>query len=373
MTKKPFLVISLFLSLCISSNYLFASAVGSKGSGFEGAVFSMTNAADGNEITMFFRRANGTLVHAASFPTGGLGSGGGLGNQGGLILTKNHRWLFAVNAGSDEISVFSVRPGKIILRDVVNSGGVRPVSLTFDRGLLYVLNAGDDSIHGFILSRRGTLQALTGSKRALSGTGTAPAQIQFNLTGELLVVTEKATNLIDTFSLDDHGIPSDVTSSPSEGTTPFGFAFDKRGRLFVSEAAGGETDSSSVSSYKVSDTGALAAISPSIVTTETAACWVAISGNSRFAYTTNTGSSSLSGYRIARNGSIRLLNEDGVTGETGPDSRPIDLAFSDNSRYLYALSASDGSINAFLVRTNGALKPIQRMTGLNVANGLAAY
>ncbi|MFN7929020.1 MAG: hypothetical protein U0Y68_13950 [Blastocatellia bacterium] len=106
--------------------------------------------------------------YAGSFPTGGAGSGGGLGNQGGLILSSNHKWLFAVNAGSNEISVFQVTQRGITLRDIVPSSGIRPVSLTFYRGLFYVLNAGSDSIAGFTLGRDGDLHPLP-TPHTLSG------------------------------------------------------------------------------------------------------------------------------------------------------------------------------------------------------------
>lgn len=323
---------------------------------------------------MYTRTGNGTLTFRRTYPTGGLGSGGGLGNQGGLVLSNNNRWLFAVNAGSDEITVFAVRHDRLIFRDKIYSGGSTPVSVTFDRGLLYVLNAGSDNISGFTLNRRGKLTSLAGSTRSLSGTGTGPAQIEFDPDGELLVVTEKATNLIDTFVLDNHGLPGAISSFASVGATPFGFAFDMRGRLVVSEAAGGAPDASSVSSYRLSDKGNLSVISGAVPTTESAACWVVITKNGRYAYTTNAGSSSVSGYRIRRNGSLSLLDADGATGDTGAGSAPIDMALSRNSQFLYTLSAADGSIAAFRVRHNGSLRDVQRLEGLTTGlNGLAAY
>ncbi len=84
-----------------------------------GRVYTATNAVAGNEIVIYNARANGSLSAAGRTATNGLGTGGGLGNQGGLVLTKNGRWLFAVNAGSNEISVFSVRRGNLTLTDKV--------------------------------------------------------------------------------------------------------------------------------------------------------------------------------------------------------------------------------------------------------------
>lgn len=339
-----------------------------------GAVYTMSNATTGNEILQFDRAADGTLTPAGSFATGGFGTGGGLGNQSALVLSAGQRWLFAVNAGSNEISVFAVKRGGLELVDKVSSGGARPVSLSVDQDLLYVLNAGGiDNITGFNVSRRGKLTPLPGSTRLLSGTGTAPAQVQFNPQGNVLVVTEKATNLIDTYIVGDDGFASGPFVHASAGVTPFGFAFDRRGRMYVSDAAGGVPGASSVSSYRVAGDGNIQAISPTAANTQTAACWVVISNDGRFAYTTNTGSGSISGYRIAKDGSLTLRDTDGRTGVTGDGSGPLDMSLSRDGRYLYTLNSGSNSIGAFGVAKDGGLTALPGFSGLPVsANGLAA-
>ena len=105
-------------------------------------VYSESNATDGNRVLVFSRESDGHLRADGSFPTGGLGTGKGLGNQGAVIMSENDRWLLAVNAGSSEISVFAVRHGDLILTDIVPSGGATPISLTIDKNLVYALNAG---------------------------------------------------------------------------------------------------------------------------------------------------------------------------------------------------------------------------------------
>ena len=339
-----------------------------------GAVYTMTNATTGNSVLLFNRAADGTLTAAGSFATGGSGTGRGLGNQGALVLSEGQRWLFAVNAGSNEISVFAVKRAGLVLVDKVPSGGTRPVSLTVDDNLLYVLNAGGtDNITGFTIGRRGKLSPLPGSTRLLSGTGTAPAQVQFNPKGNVLVVTEKATNLIDTYTVGDDGLANGPFVQASAGVTPFGFAFDRRGRMYVSDAAGGAPGASSVSSYRVSSSGNIQAISPAAATTETAACWVVISNNGRFAYTTNTGSGSISGYRVAKDGSLTLRDADGRTGDTGAGSAPLDMSLSRDGRYLYTLNSGNGTIGAFSVGSDGELAAFAGISGLPAgANGMAA-
>ena len=334
------------------------------------AVYTLTNDPAGNAVQVFKRSGHGSLSPAGEFATGGTGTGAGLGNQGALVL--DGRRLFAVNPGSDSISSFKVRGHRLELIDSDPSGGDLPISLTVDDGLLYVLNAGGaGEITGHTISRHGALAPLVGSTRPLSGVSVDPAQVSFDPSGDTLAVTEKATNLIDTYEVNgDTGLASGPNSQASAGATPFGFAFDRRGHLIVSEAFGGAADQSAVSSYAVDD-GVIDPISPSVGTTETAACWIVVTKNGRFAYTTNTGSGSISGYRVRQGGALTLLDADGRTGLTGPG--PIDMALTRSSRFLYSLNSGDGTISGFRVRADGGLAPIDGAGGLPLAaTGLAA-
>ena len=264
MTHLRNFVLSLFLSLCGFAAPAVADNYGT------GQVFTMTNAAGGNAILIFNHHPQQGLVGAGSVATGGDGTGAGLGNQGGVILSKHHRWLYAVNAGSDSVSVFRVRKGGLTLIDTIPSDGSQPVSLTRHDNLLYVLNAGSDSIAGFTVNGDGTLSPLAGSVQGLSGGGTGPAQISFTPWGDALVVTEKATNRITTFLVDEDGLPGPAVVNDSAGPTPFGFDFDRYGHLLVSEAAGGAPDASSLSSYEIQEDGTLVVLASAVPTTETA-------------------------------------------------------------------------------------------------------
>jgi 6-phosphogluconolactonase len=340
---------------------------------FPGAVYTMSNGADRNTILIFDRLSDGRLVGAGAVATGGTGTGAGLGNQGGLVLSGNEKWLLAVNAGSNSISVLEVRRRGLRLVEVQPSGGVRPVSVTEHRGLVYVLNAGSDSIVGFTLGRDGRLRPLDGSERPLSSAATDPAQIAFAPDGDVLVVTEKATNKIVTFEIGRHGLAGDARMQDSSGQTPFGFAFGKRDQLFVSEAVGGADNASATSSYDVDRHGVLTALSASVGTKQTAACWVVVTPNGRFAYVTNTGSGSISGYAIDFDGTIELLDADGRTALTGDGSAPIDMAITDGGRFLYSLNSGTNTIGAFRVHSDGSLTRLPFTSGLpSGANGLAA-
>lgn len=339
-----------------------------------GAVYTASNSPAGNEILMFNRSADGALTFVAAFPTGGVGTGAGLGNQGGVVMTADGKFVIVVNAGSHDVSVLEVTRDGLALRDRKPSGGLQPVSATVNGSLVYVLNAGgsaggSDSVVGFELSRDGVLTVIAGSDRALSAVSTAPAQVELSPDGTSLVVTEKMTNRVDIFAIDD-GVPGAVMSYPSSGMTPFGFAFGKHDQFFVSEAFGGAANASAISSYQVTGSAAFEVVSPSVPTTETAACWVVVSGDGRFLYTTNAGSGTVSGYSIRPDGSIALLDPDGVTGTTG--AGVTDVTVTRNGRYLYALRSGAGAIAAFRVEDHGGLAPVGSFMLPAGANGIVA-
>jgi 6-phosphogluconolactonase (cycloisomerase 2 family) len=323
-----------------------------------GAVYTASNSAAGNRVLMLDRSADGTLALVDSFATGGTGSGNGLGNQGGVTMTADGKFLLVVNAGSHDVSVLETTPGGLVVRDRKPSGGQRPISVTVNGRLVYVLNNGSatggvDSVVGFRLSRDGRLTKIPGSTRGLSASSVGPAQVELSPDGASLVVTEKATNRIDIFAVDDNGLLGASNSLAASGQTPFGFAFGKHDQFFVSEAFGGAADASAISSYQVTAEAAFTVVSPSVPTTETAACWVTVSGDGRFLYTTNAGSGTVSGFRIRPDGSITRLDDNGVTGVTGPGV--TDVTLSGNGRFLYALRSGAGAVSAFRVEEHGAL------------------
>jgi 6-phosphogluconolactonase len=358
-------------ALLIALVLLYAAGASGASGGGAGVVYTQTNAPGGNEVLVFVRSADGSLTAAGSVATGGNGTGSGLGDQGSLALGQGGRLLFVANAGSDEISSFRTHGRGLELVDTVASGGDLPVSVTVHRDLLYVLNAGaPGNITGFRVGSHGGLTPIPGSTRPLSAPAVDPAQVSFDPKGEVLAVTEKATNLVDTYTLGPGGIAAGPATHPSSGMTPFGFAFDPRGRLIVSEAFGGAA--SALSSYDVGSNGSLAVISPSVFAPgQQAACWVVVNNNGRFAYETNTGSGTVSTYSIGNDGSLSVAAA--VAGTTG--GSPIDAALTRNSRYLYVLNASLNKIDAFLARSDGSLTslPGAGVTGLPAGtNGLVA-
>ena len=336
-----------------------------------GFVYTLSNQTSGNTVMVYKRSSSGSLTFNASYAAGGNGTGGGLGNQGAVILSDDDDdMLLAVNAGSNSISSFKINNGVLDLKSTVSSGGMRPVSIAQHDDIVFVLNAGGtNNISGFKLKDNGMLQPILNSTRPLSAASTGPAQISFVNDGKVLVITEKATNKIISYTVNDDGIPGVMHSIISSSPTPFGFAVGKHENIFVSEAVGGAPGASVLSSYNISNNGVITLIEGSVGAGQSAACWVVVTNNGKFAYTTNTASNNISTFGVKNNGSINVSQAISATTQAGP----IDAILSPNSKNLYVLNGGGHSIQAFNVNNNGTLSALQTVPGLPIgATGLAA-
>lgn len=331
------------------------------------AIFTISNEAEGNRVLAFKVRRDGTLRRGQAFATGGMGSGDSLGSQGALVLSHDGRFLIAVDAGSNELSVFAVHGAQLELRRRVASGGVRPISVTEQCGLVYVVHAASDDVMGFHLDGAGQLSPIEGSHQPLSGTEAGPAQISLSPDARTLIVTEKQRNVITTYRVDAYGKLSEPMVTPSQGMTPFGFDLTSRGVLVVSEAATG-----SMSSYALGDEQ-LAAISSAVPDNQQAPCWVEITADDSIAFTANAGSASISSYDISSSGALTL--RDARAGDLGEGATPLDLAFARGGRYLYALDRGNARIAGFEVKHHGELSMLEDTEQAlpEFTTGLAAY
>jgi len=311
--------------------------------------FTQTNDAADNQIQVgvsFF----GRVFPFRRFSTGGQGTGAGLGSQS--ALAQSSHYLVAVNAGSNDITLFRRWSVFLFRRDVESTGGTRPTSVTIRGNLVYALNAGSDNLTGFRIWH-GALHAI--GKFALSGAKVGAAQVGFDPTGRHVVVTEKATNQILVYPVNKDGTLGKPTVNKSAAQTPFGFVFRRDGTLVVSEAVGGQSGKSKVSSYEIRGNGTLRTISGAVATKQTAACWIAIPRNGRFAYSTNTGSASITGFRVDGKGALTLLDASGVTGKLRDGARPIDADFNTRGRLLFVLDSEHDEIVSFYRDHRGGL------------------
>lgn len=339
-----------------------------------GAAFSMTNASAGNEVVAFERDAQGLLTQAATFATNGTGNDQPLGSQGSIILSKDGEHLLVVNAGSDEITLFGVSGTTLTVQDTVSSGGSKPVSLALRDDTLYVLNAGNpNNITGFEITAQNTLTPVPNSTRPLSANQTNPGHVAWSPSGKALVVTEKDTANIDWFKIDPAtDVSLQFELEPSADRTPFAVAFRGANHFYAAQADEGTADGGSVTAYGLRPT----VLWPltTVPTTESATCWIVVTQDKKFAYTSNTMSNSITGFRVGAQGALQMLDPNGVTATAGVE--PIDVATTRNSKYLYALNRADGTLSGWSIdNASGALTSLQTPVGglpvTGAASGLA--
>jgi 6-phosphogluconolactonase (cycloisomerase 2 family) len=328
-------------------------------------IYVQTNDAERNEVVAFDRAADGKLTAIGHFDTGGRGSGTPhLASQSSVVVNGDR--VLVTNAGSDELSVFRVTADGLELESRAPSGGSHPTSVAAHGGLAYVLNNGSPGIAGFSLD---SLEPLEGSQRMLAADAD-PAQIAFSPDGRMLVVTERGTNSISTFEIEERGLAEDPQTIAASGATPYGFDF-AGGSLVVTEAFGGEAGAAAATSYSFGGER-LEPVSASVANTRSEVCWAAVTRDGRFVYVTNFGDGTISSYRIDDDGSLELLEP--VAASTNMGQKGVrDEAITGDGRFLYALDADAHRIYGWSIGEDGSLAPVGDADGLpETVAGLAA-
>ncbi len=323
-----------------------------------GHVYVNDNTAGTNTIGAFDRHADGTLTPqpGSPFPAGGAGTGAGLASQGAIQITPDGRFVIAVDAGSNQISVLRINfDGSLSLvpGGIVSSGGTLPDSVAIHGNLVYVANAGngDANYTGFRLGLFGQLFPIPGSTVTLAANA-APADVLFNGTGTNLVGTEVGTSVIDSFTVGFDGLLTAAPGSPfpAQGLGPFGSEFrpTNPSQLFVSNAHNVGPGTGTISAFNDSFNGVLSPIGASpFADNQTAPCWVEITHDGQFLFTVNTGSGEISRYQIAPDGTLTLLGSTPVSQTGGVGA--VDARLSPDGRFLYVDESRIGAVGAFAV------------------------
>jgi len=342
-------------------------------------VFALTNAADDNQVVAFSRDDAGKLTQTGIYSTGGQGQGVDFDTQGGLQLSDDNRFLYAVSPADDKVSVFAVQ-GSCLTRIQDIYGGDQPLSITLNNGLAYVLDGSvaTTGIRGFRVQSNGQLEPIGNSTIPLSTLIGVPGTVLFNPDGKNLIVTNKVGSTIDFFEVDGDGkAQGPVTTTASSGNRPFGAFFRGDGVLFVVESGLPILTNAAVSTYDVGSTGALSAITKSEKNQQTDGCWIVVPSSGKFAYTANFASGTISSYSAATDGTVALI--DGIAANQGNGSEPVDLALSRDSKFMYNLLRGFGAISGHQIQDDGSLKSVgvfgqgQGLPPDNGASGLAAY
>jgi 6-phosphogluconolactonase (cycloisomerase 2 family) len=334
------------------------------------AVFVQTDNLAGNQVVAYRRAGDGTLTLAGTYPTGGLGGqlAGSvvdhLASQGSLGYDPGPGLLFAVNAGSDTVSVFAVRGDRLALRQVIGSGGAFPVSVAVHGDLVYVLNAlGGGSVSGYRVAW-GQLIAIPGSGRALGLNPAAtpqftntPGQAAFSPDGTQLIVTTKANGSdIDVFGVGANGsLSARPAVNADPGAVPFAITFDPAGDLVIADAG-----TNALSTFALGPDGSLTALDTA-GTGQSATCWVVPDHGLLFA--SNAGSATISGFAGGAGGTLSLL------GQTATDPGTVDAAVTPGGRYLYVQTGGNGVVDEFAVSPGGSLAEVGHVTVAGAVGG----
>src|SRR5262245_150171 len=300
-----------------------------------GVVFVQTDDPNGNAVVAYERAADGSLTPQATYPThgkGGVLSGSvvdHLASQGSLAFDARHGLLFAVNAGSDTVSVFAVHGGRLQLREVLPSGGHFPVSVAIHDHLVYVLNALDGAtvqgfaeLGGFVFPIPVAHRALGLDPNATPQFTTTPGQVAFSPDGSKVIVTTKGnTSAIDVLRVGPFGVLSAPVVNSLPNAVPFAVTFDAAQRLVVAEAG-----PNAGATFVLHGDGTITPIG-SATTGQAATCWI-VAVNGRF-YLSNAGSGTLS--TIA----LDAAGNPSVTATTATDGGTVDAAATADGHFLY--------------------------------------
>ena len=334
-----------------------------------GYVYLESNDAAGNTIITYKQQSDGTLSWVATINSGGNGRGAGLGSQSAVAINKAHGLLFAVNAGSNSVSSFKIKnDGSLELKYTVSSGGTLPVSVCVYNDLLYVVNSTSADISGYKVGWDGSFTAITNSHKSLSDITALPAQIAFNPEGSSLLVTEKITNKIATFTLNTDGSINQAAYTNATGVQPFGFDFSRDKFMIVSNASMGAANASTVTSYTDLYLN-VSAVNGAVPNHQSASCWVATSKYGRYAYVTNAMSNTIVAYYVNSFGAVYYLPWSAA--QTGKS--PIDITVSENNMFVYNINSVDHSITSFKRNALGKLQAIETIAAIpSFAAGIIA-
>lgn len=346
-----------------------------------GAAFAMTNEAADNKVIAFSRDSAGKLTKSGSFSTGGHGIGVDFDAQGGLMLSKDNKYLYGVSPGDDKITVFKVNRSCLERQQVIYAGD-QPLAITMHGDLLYVLDGSVAStgIFGFHVGNNGMLEPIGNSTIATSTPIGVPGGLSFSPDGRSIVVANKVGSILDSYSVGHDGVATLVDSAvdSSSGMRPFSLTFRSDGTLYVVESGLGKLMNAGVSTYSLNTgSGALTIKSNSVKNHQTDGCWIVFNGNEEYVYTANFVSGSISSYKANNDGTVTLLN--GAAGQSGKMSQPVDLGVSKDGKMLFNLLRGTGAIAAWNIENDGSLTTIgifgegEGLPAMNGASGMAVY
>jgi 6-phosphogluconolactonase (cycloisomerase 2 family) len=274
----------------------------------------------GNNISIYTRDKKGHLSAAKDPVTGNLVGPIAAGtNPVSVTLSPNGNFLYVLNQGSSNISVFSVDQTDGALTPLKNNpttstpANPRAMVAAPNGKFLYIANPTLGTISGFVMGSDGSLSTISGSP---FNAGTSPAWVTVDPQSKFLYVADQSANQILAFTIDaGTGVPSAISGSPfNAGTHPVSLATDSSGVLLVAANQG----SNNISAYSINtSSGALSQISGSPFGTGISPDFVTVDFTNSFVYVGDSVSNDLTVFAI-KSGALTAVSGSPFNVPTSP-------------------------------------------------------
>ena len=340
-----------------------------------------SNSTAGNSILAFKNDGTGTPTFLGSTPTGGIGvfdktfALGPFDSDQNLIVNPEGTLLFAVNSGSNSISVFHITPDGLQAASgsPFPSGGSDPVSLGLKGDVLVVVNKDQDPAQNgnltlpnyttFRVWPNGQLTAIAHSTVPVAY-GTSPSQALIASQGSVVFGADFLGGLLQSFALGadgrlnqnpPQGLPDSVFTGQAAPHLPLGLRTHPDAPILYVDI----TPISQVAVYHFDRKGQLSFVR-AVSDSGKAPCWTVVNHVGTRLYATNTGDNSVSVYDLTdplNPEEIQHFVMDDTTGQA------FSTVIDSTDQWLY-VSSEQGSANstpagnafhALKVNTDGTL------------------
>jgi len=329
-----------------------------------------------NSVLALHYGASGALspIQVTEFPTSGTGAPFILGQSTGTLdgdhevfLSGNHKWLFAVNEGSNTIAVFKVDTTTGALTAVAGSpfpsGGIAPISVTFNNGRLVVANHGQIAPFNVMGTTPPGLASFVSFKVSSAGALTKVSTIPEGPSGLIdATLSPSGNNLVSSgfysqniysLTLSSSGALTEAAGSPTKfpasmltGVTlppflptsliplPFGVTFNPTNPyVYIVGPA-----NLRVAIYRYTTSGTLTFAGQAENPGGVAACWDIVSANGKWLYTGNSFSQDVSLFDVGPGGSSLTFVKRTSLPSMGTDG---EMALSPDGKTLYVIGVHD--------------------------------
>ncbi len=231
-----------------------------------------------------------------------------------LIVSSDHKYLYAVNGGSNTIAGFKISSdGSLaaIAGSPYASGGVQPASLALVGDKLYAVNKNQDPGQAqtatganyavFQVASDGSLASIAGSTVSASQ-DSSPSQALISRNQKLLIDAEENASVLRSFRIGANGLLTEASGSPltlplvgGVQANPLGLAtHPSQNLLYV-----GFVNVNRLGVYSFDDiSGSMTAVG-NFSNSGSEPCWLLPSSDGRNLYTANFGDASLSRYDLS--------------------------------------------------------------------------